>query len=170
MFGLFNSTQRKATEAAVEAVRPLIATVQAQSGLPNDFWLDPYILGFLSLVISFHARQATEGKAQGEVMGHVLADTFTAVSNANGAAIVRRLTALQQANDPEANRGANDAAVFCFYVTGILKDEVEHPLVKAASQMADASTDFGGGRWAQVAAMIGMLTLLKHVREESAQS
>jgi hypothetical protein len=175
MFGLFKSTQTTATEAAIDAIRPIIGIVQHSYGLPQGFWTDPYVLGFLSITIAHHAKLATGGKARGEIMGYVLSDVLTSLSNMNGRELGRRITALATATERDAdyNRGGDDAAAVCYCAQGILKNEADHPLVQAASRLADGA-DFGDlsriDRRSKIAGMMVVLSLVKEVEERIAIS
>ncbi|MDP2374275.1 hypothetical protein [Reyranella sp.] len=134
MFGLFASTQRKATDAAIEGARPYIALLQdvAGPGIPSGFWEDRYVVGFFQFTTAFFAKHVTQGKASGATLGFATADALTALSNRNGRAIMSRAADLTFAKDPEHARGADDAAALIYYAFGFLKDEDRHPLVKKA--------------------------------------
>jgi hypothetical protein len=138
MFGLFTNSREKASRAAVEAIRPMIATLQHSIGLPAGFWIDPYAIGFVHFMIVWHAKLATHGKITGADLGFVLSDAFTALSNMNGVEIVRHSNTLE--NDPDFNRGADDAAAIAFYSVRNLKNEMQHDLVKRATAIADRET------------------------------
>ena len=93
---------------------------------------------------------------------------LTTVSNLNGVALSRQIERLTQDNDPEFNRGADDAATICFYSMRILKDETRNALVRAASEIAIHSTDAGNSepeRRAYIGSLMLMLTFVKQVEE-----
>ncbi|MDB5602138.1 MAG: hypothetical protein JWN71_4182 [Xanthobacteraceae bacterium] len=136
---MFGIARRRATSAAVDALRPLIGTIQHTYGTAPHFWSDPYIVGFFYFMIGHRAKLATQGKITGIELGTALADTFTALSNMNGVAISRRAVELLNANDPDFNRAADDAAAICYYELGNLKDAASHPLVIKAGRLAGNS-------------------------------
>ncbi|EIG55844.1 hypothetical protein [Bradyrhizobium sp. WSM1253] len=166
MFGLFNSRRKVATIAAVEAIRPLIASIQHSQGLSPGFWTTPYILGFLTFTAGHHAKLATRGSIKTEELGAAMGDILTSVSNLNGRALVARTVEMSSNDDVDFNRGADDAAAICFYTMRILKNEAEHPLVTMASKVAQRSTDAGNTepeRRAYIASMMMMLSLMSEV-------
>ena len=87
MFGLFKSPRRKASDAAIAYVKPVVEMFRGSPGpgFPPGFWDDPYVLGFFYVYVGFAAKMAIGGKATGELLGHVLVDTYSALSNMNGA-------------------------------------------------------------------------------------
>jgi hypothetical protein len=166
MFGLFGSTRRTATEACVNAIRPIIGAIQASHGIPRGFWTDHYVLGFLTVTIDHHAKLATRGKATGAILGFVLSDVMTTLSNMNGTEIVRRSTAIAMEPDADFKRGADDAAAICFYTMGFLKNEKDNPLVRGASKLADPTSlddTSDAGRRSRIAGMMVVLSLVKEV-------
>ena len=50
---VFNK-KKKAVDHIVQAVQPMIATIQTTTGIPNLFWSDDYILGFVGSTMIFH--------------------------------------------------------------------------------------------------------------------
>jgi hypothetical protein len=156
VFG-WGSQRKQATKAAIDALRPIVGLVQHNCGLPRHFWTDPYVVGFFQLMVGHHAKRVTQGRIGGEELGGVLADVFTGLSNQNGAAIGRRVIELAQANNPDFNRGADDAAAICFYEMMVLKNEGSHPLVQTATRLAGTSKDR--------ASILGMMLMASLVRE-----
>ena len=129
MFGL---KRRKALAAISENVRPLVTITQHNLGLPADFWTDSFVLGFFGTLISHHAKLATRGKLTGEDFGYVLQDGFANISGMNGVELMRRYSELAQANDPDFDKGADNAVYFACFVMGVLKDEENYPEVRTA--------------------------------------
>jgi hypothetical protein len=136
MMGLFGPSMRtKAKEAAVQSIRPILATLQTVGpGIPAGFWNDPYILGYLSFVKAFFVNQATMGKASAADRGFATADAFTELSNMNGQMIASHAADLIYAKDAQFNRGGDDASVAIYYDARVLKDEHKHPQIVRASQ------------------------------------
>lgn len=96
----------------------------------------------------------------------MLADVFGALSSLDGNAICRMHSALHQTADFDMNRGADDAAAICFCGSRILKNEMHHPLVIAATAMS------GGDASDRVAIVGGMVvaSLQKEVARLIAQN
>ena len=161
----FGSHRRKATEAAVNGLRPIVGVMQHSYGLPAGFWQDSYVLGFMHFSIGIFAKAATRGKVSGEVLGRVLADAFTGLSNLNGVAIANRATDLAISGDPGFDKGASDASVVQGYALGMLKDDDEHDLVLRAKNVASKSGTID--RSAVVGAML-MLSFIHEVKSRLA--
>lgn len=166
MFGLFRSRREVGTEAAVEAIRPLVATIQHSHGLPSSFWTNPYILGFFTFTAGHHIKLATRGSIRDGDLAETIGEVLTAVSNLNGQALVQRTVKMGHNDESDFNRGADDAAAICFYTMKILKNEADHRLVMMASRVAQRSTESGNTeveRRAYIASMMMMLSLMHEV-------
>ena len=104
----------------------------------------------------------------GADLGFAIADTFTALSNQNGAEISRFITELAVSDDVDFNKGADDAARIQFYRMGILKDEAGSELVQKARAFAarmEGSLPMGGDERSRVAAAMVELTFMAELRE-----
>ena len=58
----FGSKRKKITEQVIEAVRPKIGIIQSLYGIPEGFWRDPYVLGYISGCISAFIQMLGGGK------------------------------------------------------------------------------------------------------------
>lgn len=164
MFGLFKSHRKVGAEAAVNAIRPLIATIQHNQGLPSSFWTNYYILGFFTFTAGHHIKLATRGSIKDAELSAAVGDALTTVSNLNGQELVQRTIQMSHNDEFDFNRGADDAAAICFYTMRILKNEAEHPLVTMASKDAQRSTD-GGNTEAERRAYIASMMMLSLMNE-----
>ena len=142
---MFGWQRKRAVGVVVDAFRPIVGTIQ-HHGVRAGFWLEPYVAGFFHFMIGHHAKVATSGRITGADLGILLAEVFAALSNMNGAAIARRATDLHAADDPDFNRGADDAAAVCFYQMRVLKNEANYPLVQVATHIASANKAKGENR------------------------
>ncbi|MEH2498974.1 hypothetical protein V1294_005453 [Bradyrhizobium sp. AZCC 1678] len=158
---MFGWQRKRAVGAVVDALRPTVGTIQ-HHGVPARFWSQPYVAGFFQFMIGHHAKMATRGRITGADLGLLLTEVFTELSNMNGAAIARRANELHAANDPEFNRGADDAAAVCFYQLRVLKNEANHPLVQVATHIASANKAKGENR-EYILSMMYMASLFKEV-------
>ncbi|KYK47325.1 hypothetical protein A1D31_31675 [Bradyrhizobium liaoningense] len=164
MFGLFKSHRKVGAEAAVNAIRPLIATIQHNQGLPSSFWTNYYILGFFTFTAGHHIKLATRGSIKDAELSAAVGDALTTVSNLNGQELVQRTIQMSHNDEFDFNRDADDAAAICFYTMRILKNEAEHPLVTMASKDAQRSTD-GGNTEAERRAYIASMMMLSLMNE-----
>jgi hypothetical protein len=163
MFGLLGKQRKAAVRAAVEGLLPIIATVQDTHGLPREFWTDEYVLGFISFSISFRAKLATNGKIAGENLRYASLETLTALSNMDGAELLRRMTTLATEGNIDFKRGADDAAAVQLYSRGILTN---HPLAqRAAAAIAGTGMVKGMGRRYQIAGMMVVLSFVHEVKK-----
>jgi hypothetical protein len=166
MFGLFKSSRKVAIEAAVQAIRPLIGSIQHSHGLPSGFWTNPYILGFFVFMGAHHAKLSTRGAIEGASLASVLTDILSTVSNMNGVALMERSVELTDSSDFDFNRGADDAAAVSFFVLKKLKNENENELVAKAKKVAAVSSDAGNTeeeRRAYIASVMVALSLMNEV-------
>lgn len=117
MFASFRKA--KAQKAVLYAVRPLIAVATIRGPLSAGALLDPYFLGFIGLVSTFHCNQAT-GK-----LDHV-GDAIEAVLKELSGRVEHRLliqTFMHYATTkhPDYMRGQNDADELCGFTYGLRK-------------------------------------------------
>jgi len=132
---LFGTKKRKAAQAAFEFIRPLIGAFQHSYGIPPGFWVDDFVLGFTGCLIGW-VTKATGLNLSSEEKGYVIADTFTALSNENGAALARRFTELSFKPTSDFDLGADNATLVFGYFSHSLKDESDIPKVSMAKSMA----------------------------------
>jgi hypothetical protein len=166
VFGLFGSTRKAATRAAIDFTRPLIGIIQHNYGLPPRFWFDPYVLGYTQFTIGHFAKLATQGKIAVDDLGNVLVDTYAALSNINGTEIARSATALSLAKDPDFNKGADDAAIVAFYKMGILKREQDNALVQKATAVVDqaGSARTEADRRSEIVSIMVILSFIHEIK------
>src|SRR5713226_1813688 len=101
MFGLFASARKKATQGAIDAMRPMIGCLQGLGGpgVPAGMWHDPYILGFTHRSIGAWAQFMTGFKTKPMDLGFALMATYTAISNMNGNELANAASELAVAKD-----------------------------------------------------------------------
>lgn len=121
----------RATKTAIQAVLPLVRTVEMTGGLPKNFWRDPYVLGFLSTCIGIFAKLATGWKIAGSDLGYVIIGVFDAVAQGEGREIARRITEFQSTNDPDFARGVAGADKVISVTYGLPHDETDPDIIKA---------------------------------------
>ena len=164
MFG-FGSQRKKATKLAIEAVRPTIGIVQNTYGIPPGFWRDPYILGFLFVLVRSFVKAAPGQKISDVELGGAVIDVLTALSNMNGEAISRVMVALFDGGDPEFKRGMEDARAVFLYTFKQHRNEAGDTLVLAATSLVDGGLTDGGDRRSNIASAMVQLSYMREVRE-----
>ncbi len=149
---MFGFARRRAVQTAVDNIRPIIGIVQHIYGIPPRFWLEPYVLGFISALTSFHIHSSTGGKLSTEEKGRALADVLTQLSNQNGFAIGQEATKHAFNRDPLYVEGINNGTTAALYSVGLLGNEETNPHVITAKRMAMAMN-----KSAERSAILGML-------------
>jgi hypothetical protein len=132
---LFGTKRKRATQAAVDALRPMIAILQHHHGLPARFWTDEFVLGYAASIIGLASRMVVPDLSTTD-KGEVLANTLTAVSNQNGVELRRRFVDLSISPTPSFNKGIDNGMTSFLFVTGRLKDPDKNPDVIEARAMA----------------------------------
>lgn len=161
---MFGFTRRKVTEHTVASIRPLIGIFQHFNGLPQGFWQNEFVIGFVGFMINFHADVTSGKKLSHEDKGQLLCDVFTALSNINGHEIARqfiRLTVLDP-KSPEFEEGADKAAIYAFAMIGKVSEE-GRPFFEAARQMAKVQGN--EDNHAAVMGYLGMILFYKPAQE-----
>lgn len=140
---LFGTKRKRATQAAVDALRPMIAILQHHHGLPPRFWTDDFVIGYAASIIGLASRMAVPDLSTTD-KGEVLANALTAVSNQNGIELRRRFIGLGSSPTPAFNKGVDNGMTSFLFVMGRLKDPDRNPDVIAARAMAGDHKDMVG--------------------------
>ena len=134
MFGLF---RKRATNAAIEAVRPLMAVLSIRGPVRREALHDPYFLGFVAIVTMFHMVTLTKGKTGN--LGYVLRDVLKEIGGANYLSIVEANIDFAESRHPEYMRGQRDGEKVCSLTWGIQTTETGS-LVYVAPDVASAQS------------------------------
>ena len=140
---MFGGKRRRAAKAAVEACSPLIAIAKIRE-IPNKFWSDPYILGFLGLTITFFAQHVSKNKLKGEDLGFVIINTFRIISEKDGAEIAELMLAYELDKNTAFFEG-RVAADKCIAMAYGLDDYDNDPDVIEAKEAPDLGLRLGFG-------------------------
>jgi hypothetical protein len=161
----FGRTRKRAREAAIAALRPLISTNQISGGMSTMMYFDPYVLGYLSTTASLVIKLELQGKASTLDLGLAIEEAFTQVCNVNGSEATRRIVELAGLNDSEYLRGADEASIGVLYAYQALRDEMNNSIVREAEESARAigSSYVGGDQRSLVGGAIMMNTFHRHV-------
>jgi hypothetical protein len=118
MFGLF---RRKATTAAVEAVRPLIATLRVRGPIPSAALHDPYFLGFIAGISTFHALFVA--KANTSDINFIVSDVLKEIGGAHHKTMVDVLTGYVNNRNPDYIRSRRHSDNLCGLTFGLQKTD-----------------------------------------------
>ena len=131
MFGFLKVA--KAEKAAVQALRPFVQ--RHLEPWPPSFWRDPFVLGFLMVVIAKVGRFETNGKLTTEQTGRVLIRTIDSVGG-KSSDFNDRIAHLSKERDPDFFQGAENAKIIVDYIYGAAPLDT-HPAVVAATRLAE---------------------------------
>jgi hypothetical protein len=166
MFGLFGGQRKAAARMAVAGLQPFVASLQRTRELPPRFWMDEYVLGFMTYFIAYYSKLATNGRIMEEQLGSASAQAYAALSNMDGSTLVRRSIALATERNVDFNRGADDAAAVVSYLKRILRNESRHPLAQRAAEVVDRVGRLDEkDRRAQIVEMMIALSFVREVEE-----
>jgi hypothetical protein len=110
--------------------------IQRTYGLPRNFWIDDYVLGYLNMAIGLMAKFATHGNISTTDLGSVLIDVYTALSNMNGRAIGSYATELSSNPTPAFAQGEDDAFLVILFLEKKLKKGVREDIIRRAEELA----------------------------------
>ena len=116
MFGLF---RRKATSAALSAVRPLIATLRVRGPIPRAALHDPYFLGFIGVVTMFHVQLATKMNASN--IGSVMQEVLREIGGEHQPTMAQALFEYANGRHPDYMQGLHDGDNMCALTYGLQK-------------------------------------------------
>jgi hypothetical protein len=110
---MFGNFRKKVTQQTIEMVRQPYAIFQQNYGIPPGFWHDEFVIGFFGGMIAIISQILGQGRLSEIDKGLLLQDTFTALSNANGATLARRFGDLvrQMPQDEAFKLGGDNAEV-----------------------------------------------------------
>jgi hypothetical protein len=134
---MFGNKKRKAVDHVTERLRPLMGIISHNYGIPERFWDDEFVLGFMLMMVSFHLNETSGLRMSQTDKGFVMTDVFSNLSNLNGAAISRRAVdlAMQDPKSPDFELGGDNAHICAYASLGKVSD-VGRPHVEAAKEIA----------------------------------
>lgn len=102
---------RQGRRAAVAAVAPYVEMSRLRlQQIPEGIWLDPYMIGFIAMLITLIAKRAA-GPLGMQAMGLVQAEAWADITGLK-ADIGEELCLLSTARDPHFATGCRNAAAF----------------------------------------------------------
>jgi hypothetical protein len=106
------SRKRKARKAAVAAIAPIVErSRQRLGGISDVAWSDPYIIGFLVMLISIIARLES-GKISGNAMCAVQWRAWEDITAAESNILAEQLLLLSTDGNRDFEQGCSNAAAF----------------------------------------------------------
>jgi hypothetical protein len=100
---------RRARKAAVSVIAPHVERSRCKlRDIPDTVWFDPYVIGFLGLLITLVAERAVGGLGQ-QALALVQIDAWREITRAGNADIGEDITLLSTAADASFTAGCSDA-------------------------------------------------------------
>lgn len=103
---------RRGRRAAVAAIAPLVArSRQRLDGIPEQAWFDPYIVGFMVMLITLAARRAVN-IADSQTLGAVQTEAWSQITSLRGDAIGEETLHLSASGHQAFEAGCRNAIAF----------------------------------------------------------
>src|SRR5271165_5633566 len=109
MFGLWKS--RRARNAACGMIGPLLNQSMQRGAIPDTAFRDPYIIGFLSMLITLIAKRQV-GPLGAASLAAVQAKAWTDITGADGALVGEEICFLSAGHDKAFDLGCRNATRF----------------------------------------------------------
>ena len=140
---MFGGKKRKALNAVVPVIQNMIQPYERlRGGLPEGFWFDPYVLGFLTIYIGQLARVATDNKIDNETIVDVIFGVFLLFAPKHTEKIMEEVLSLQKRRDPDYALGATNANK-C--VSGVMTDHEYDVATQLGRQLGSSNPNADAG-------------------------
>jgi hypothetical protein len=143
-------TARRGRRAAVAAIAPLVAKSRHRlDGIPERAWLDPYVVGFMMMLITLAARRAVN-ISDNHTLGAVQTEAWTEITKMRTSTIGEETLHLSATEHKAFEAGCRNAVAFdlALYGTseagvsdGLPQDIDELELYPAGSPQSAAGHD-----------------------------
>lgn len=105
-------TARRGRRAAVAAIAPLVTKSRHRlDGIPDEAWLDPYIIGFMMMLITLTARRSVN-ISDSHTLGAVQAEAWTRITSMRLSAIGEETVHLSATEHEAFEAGCRNAVAF----------------------------------------------------------
>ncbi len=103
----------RARRAAIATIAPMVDLSRSRIGfIPPARWQQPYMIGFLTMLISIVAKLETRGRIDGDDLGIAQASAWQAITGLSDDRIGEDICLLSANADPDFWRGCSNAARF----------------------------------------------------------
>jgi hypothetical protein len=102
---------RRSRRAAVAAIAPFVRESRRQANIPDGFWLDPYVVGFMVMLITLVARRE-ERTLDTHVLGLIQSEAWSEITGLEVDLIGEEVLHLSSAGDRMFELGCRNALVF----------------------------------------------------------
>lgn len=144
-------------------VGPMVGVIRVSNRgqLPEGFWSDPYVLGFLLSYSSAVAKMSSDNQIKGHDLAIVLRKVFLLMADAEAGLISQITKRYSKELNPEFIEGLGSGTVLYATSTGIIQDQ---------QGLNDAKSAFksGGMHWSERAASV-FLNAIKSTPEQASE-
>lgn len=119
--------------------RKAITMVENQHGVPNGFWNDPYVLGFLMGQINIFMSAFGGETLSVADKGNVVVECLGTLSGMKGKSISEQSMVFASSEDPDFMRANQNGMFIAMLQTNRLPDTVNNPVVEATRQQLEAA-------------------------------
>ncbi len=125
---MFGFLRRKAAAAdAISAVRPLMALLAIRGPIPTKALHDPYVLGFLQIVVFFHVSRVVGGNRWADFVGDAMQAVHKEIGGTNHHTISEAHIKYATDKHPDFMRGQADADIVMGLTHGFARDRSKQP-------------------------------------------
>ncbi|MGI9385073.1 MAG: hypothetical protein ACR2PO_18125 [Methyloligellaceae bacterium] len=111
MFGL--GKVARARRAAVAAISPLVDLSRHRLGaIPVQAWRDPYVIGFMAMLITLFAKDETEGRIGSEQLGLAQTEAWARITGERDDLIGQEICLLSNRRNADFGEGCSNALQF----------------------------------------------------------
>ncbi len=133
---------RHARKSASSLILPLVNASRKRLGpIPQIVWNEPYIIGFITTVVTAVAIDATRGRLTGDMLGNVQVSCWHDITGISNADIGDAILFLSRSASPEFFAGAEAAAEM---LTGIKSPDRFLAFHPGTSEVATTGLIVGG--------------------------
>jgi hypothetical protein len=141
-------TARRGRRAAVAAISPLVfRSRQRLDGIPEEAWLDPYIVGFMMMLITLTARR-TVNIVDSQTLGAVQTEAWAEITKMRPSAIGEETIHLSATGHEAFGAGCRNAVAFdlALYGTSVagVADGMSHNVDEFELDVTGALHNAGG--------------------------
>lgn len=157
---MFGIARRRAVKAAVASLRPTLITMQNTGGIPEGFWRDEFVLGYMSCAIGIFMTMAN-GKPLGREMGQGYIEVVAELTGTDGLSITKQMAELLHHPTVDSSKGVSAADRIITVAVGQTTHDTD-PDVKMARLLASDPRfpNFGGSGSANSKASAHLLQTL----------
>ena len=117
MFGFRKAA--KARRVAIALIAPLVENSRRRlGGIPEQSWSEPYLLGFMTMLISLIVKVETDGTISDEMLGLAQLEAFSQISGQNGDNIGEQICMLSAGRDALFGAGCENALEYMKALSG----------------------------------------------------